>query len=788
MSKIILPWTKIIVALCALVKRLWSGKSNPSSPSHSQQPNVQKPLQPESPLPSPSTVTPDDNDTDSPSPENNVRSENPEHSDGTSNEQPVDLLPDSDHSLDESMDTTVETQPDSGRAAQTPPGPVEVEPEKSNVSLPSPSERRQWSPPKHDPHPESDKPDEDAGLKTSTREPQQKERGPLAIPGRRRRQTQRPTSGPRRSPASRPELICRKGHGGTWEIVLSADEECLLASVKLGGTRLDTADRECRVLSLNGRLAVSCQDGKKHDIPLFDDARPLIFKLRKNWTGEGRKTSGITSGHFIVIAPRTWERTGRVPVEPGCCTDTDFLAHYFHRDANAPNEHVGGFLELDVLPTATAIELVGQHAFDNSEKGDLFAGAPPNLKLPQNIVWARVGQETENGWGGENFQPSEQTLSEVLDKREGHFFLRVYDSQGKLVDSTEFRYLHDLKKICVNGRQYTQDTVLLPGSSGYPPTEVRFVGADDSTISPVMSGEDTHEAAQSGALIVPPHPASDRISCALGPDGGNVTIVLDLPRIWWQLERDQGDPAEWRDTSLVMTRQEFQKHAHANATLWLLSKRHNSIHAGFGDTVAQLYKRTMTKDRIAIPLNDFVDHRQIDQKLSDDTYFNVKCAGHLLPLIQICADPMPEIVSFSAEPATIFAGQKAVLRWATRNADQADVVIDPDIGVVDPDGSRSVQPTKTRKYTLTLAASGSGNVTKVVTVSVYSSPVAGDQPTARVRCAGRGWRNGKGFSSRELQDASLTIREAAARLIPVDRRRRSSHPTNVEQIRRTLDV
>ena len=380
--------------------------------------------------------------------------------------------------------------------------------------------------------------------------------------------------------------------------------------------------------------------------------------------------------------------------------------HYFHRDVTTQSESIDGFQECDVSPITPGIELTGQRVFDDSEQGDLFTGAVPILKASRDIEWVRVGEEAENGWKGENFELDKQSLSEVLNGREGYFlFLRIYDSQVRLLDSAEFRHLRNLGQIRVNNVQYTQDTLLIPELTGYPSTEVRFVGDDGTTISPTLLSVASHTTMHSGVLEVQPHPDADHISCTLGSGDRGVNVVLDLPRIWWRLEYDHSDLGEWRDTMLVMTRQEFHEFAHRNATMLLLSKRRKSVRVGFDNELDRLYSRINKEECITIPLDHFVDYAQIDRRLNDDAHFNVEWAGEMLPLIQISADPIPEIVSFTAVPTTIFAGHEVILQWATRNSNQVCVAIDSDIGIVEPDGSYSVWLTKTTKYTLTLGCS-----------------------------------------------------------------------------------
>ena len=547
------------------------------------------------------------------------------------------------------------------------------------------------------------------------------ESGPRQYGGRRDRQPGDPGPERRQSPISRPELVCRKiPASACWEVILIADEETQPAAAHLEGAPLDFTDGRCSVPTLTGRLTVSSQDGQEHILPLFE-GEPLIFKLPKNWAGEGRRTSGITSGHFIVIAPNAWQRTGRAPVEADGCADPAFRAHYFHRDATVSDETIGGFHEWTGSPVATGIELTGRNIYDDSDHGTLFVGDPPDLKPSPEIEWARVGEETEQGWG-KNFRPGLQSLPEVLGGREGRFFLRVYDPEVRMLDSVAFRYVHDLSRIKVNGTEYAQGTMLMPGATGYPRTEISLVGADGSTLTPELPPEAQQAIAPSGAVEVPPLPDADCITCSLGPDARGVNIVLDLPRIWWRLEDSRPDPGAWRDTPFVMTREEFRNHAYADAMLSVLSKRQSSVRAGFDDRLEQPYSRTIEDNRITIPLAHFVDHAEIDRRLSEEAHFCVEWAGEKLPLIRVSADPVPEILTFTSDPPTIVPGQEAVLRWATRNVQGVRARIDPAIGYVESTGSVRVEPAASTHFTLRLTAPDIDDVTKDVAVTVLLRP------------------------------------------------------------------
>lgn len=671
---------------------------------------------------------------------------------------------------------------------QLPPASAEVELDESSMAAPPTDADEQHAPPETGEAPKSGESDGVDEVNTGAADSRKPKRRPRQFGGRRGRQAGNPEPERQHSPSFRPELVCRRiPASACWEVILTADEECQLAAAHLEGAPLDFTDGQCRIPSLNGRLTVSSQDGQEHVLPLFE-GEPLIFKLRKNWAGEGRRTSGITSGHFIVIAPNAWQRTGHAPVEADGCADPAFRAHYFHRDATASDESVDGFREWNDSSVAAGIELTGRRIHDDSDEGELFVGDPPGLKSSPDIEWARVGEEAIDGWG-KNFRPHRQSLPEALDGRQGRFFLRAYDSEVSMLDSVAFRHLATLRQIHVNGAEYAQDTVLVPRSTGYPLTAVRFVGADGSTLSPVLPVGARQKTLPSGAIEVPPCPDADRMTCSLGSDAHGVNIVLDLPRIWWRLEDGRTDPGAWRDTPLVMTREEFRRHAHSNVTISLLSKRQASVRAGFDNELDQPYRRTTEHDRIAIPLAHFVDHAQIDRRLNDDACFNVEWAREIVPLIVISADPMPEIISFTAEPATVVLGEETVLEWITRNAGDARVAINPDAGVVETDGTYTVRPAETTRYTLTLTVLGADDISRTATVTVVSPPTTSDErPTPRVRSTGGGWRAGKGFTSSELQDAGLTVKEAADRSIPIDRRRRTSHRANVETIRSMLDA
>ena len=533
----------------------------------------------------------------------------------------------------------------------------------------------------------------------------------------------------------RPEIICRKAHGSLqWELALSADDAYQVNTVEQDSESLDLLDGVCCLSSFAGSLTIAFADGGSTRFPLFE-GKPLIFKLRKNWQGEGRKVRGIMRGHFIVIAPREWKRTGHVPVEPEGCRDADFVAHYFYRSKGGPVGDPGGFVGHDLPLVRSGFELSGVRVFDDSDEGELFVGTAPKLNPASAVVWARIGEEKKDGWKGKNFKPAKRSLAEVLNDRQGRFFVRVYDRQEKRLDSGEFRYLRDLQEIRVNGRPYTENTLLVPASTGHSPTDVQFLSSDGRIILPSLKTDGTHAAVKpNGTVVVTPHPDGDRMSCTLDSGAGSVDTIVRLPLIWWRIGQEHGESDEWRDTPPVMTRKEFRKHANADVTVQLrLPPRINSVSVGFDQELDRTYRPSKKTGDTEIGLTDFLDYSQIDQRLNDDASLNVHLGEGeaVLTLVRVSADPVPTIVSFRSKPTAVVAGETATLRWITRNAESNSVAI-AGIGPVGPIGSMSVEPTETTTFTLRLTSPGMDAVKKDVTVTVRSLPRTGRKRNRKI--------------------------------------------------------
>jgi hypothetical protein len=136
-----------------------------------------------------------------------------------------------------------------------------------------------------------------------------------------------------------------------------------------------------------------------------------------------------------------------------------------------------------------------------------------------------------------------------------------------------------------------------------------------------------------------------------------------------------------------------------------------------------LYSFTITARSMEDPLRTSNTHGELERRglISSATVVFLLMLALLIG-VWVYTRPRPvEIVDFIAEPAQITAGEKTTLHWRVRNADQ--VMIEPAVGMFDPNKTQSVQvqPSNTTTYRL-IARNRYGERTKEVVVIVQNAP------------------------------------------------------------------
>jgi hypothetical protein len=100
--------------------------------------------------------------------------------------------------------------------------------------------------------------------------------------------------------------------------------------------------------------------------------------------------------------------------------------------------------------------------------------------------------------------------------------------------------------------------------------------------------------------------------------------------------------------------------------------------------------------------------------------------------VQVTEGQAPRILSFTATPATITAGQSSTLAWRVENADAVEI---SGLGTVDANGSRAVTPATTTTYQLTARNRfGSVSASAPVTVNAGPGPGPGTNPPTITGC------------------------------------------------------
>ena len=524
---------------------------------------------------------------------------------------------------------------------------------------------------------------------------------------------------------SRPELVCRSFNPIQWELVVTIDHNPDFEEVRQNGRPLEYLDGCYRLVSYDTDVSIVYRDGRADRFPLSDD-KPLIFKFRENWEGVGRQVGRIGTGHYIVIVPVNWTRKDMPPIEQAGCTDLSFAAHYFAIGMGMSPRDGYGFIEYDMSLDPRAYEITGPRVFDDSEEGELYIEVSPNLNVSTGVVSARAGEEPENtvGWKGKNFNPNEQSLTDVLDGRQGRFFVRVYDSSYRLLDSGEFRYWRNLRDIRVNGEIYKNNTMLLPSQNGHLHAKVQFFGVSNQIILPTIDPSNKHiKVHPDGSIVVAPHPDGDLVSCLLNDGKVSIRSEIRLPRVWWCIESGRGDISTnvWFSKPITMTQQEFRIHAATGAVLKLrLPQRISSTSLGFGDIQDRKFsaKKTGFYREAEIKLRDFVDYNEIDKPRIEDVDLSVRFLDYTLPVIRISGDTTPVINFFKATPNDIIIGETVTLSWSTQCTEFNRIEIYPEIGRVNPTGNCSVPVYESMKFILTIKTIDLGDVTKEVTVNV----------------------------------------------------------------------
>lgn len=440
-------------------------------------------------------------------------------------------------------------------------------------------------------------------------------------------------------PTERASLRCRET-AGEWEIYLALPQERTVVKVTHDGDDLDylqaSSETELPLSRFAGDVVVHYQDDTADRITLLNaaDGDPLLFKMQENWEGEGKLVGNPTAGHVLAIAPLyyTGEWDADEPHYPEECVDENFEARFLFLEGTALGR-----------PAPMAIEgttLQDDADADTEYHGKLYIGAPPELQVDHQITVARIVEETGvrelNKWG-ENFNPHRQSIASVLDGREGKFSIRTYHD-GNLQESKPFRYFPALRRITLNGETHSPDNTLLPDKRAGEHREIalRFEKDDGDVLRPESVIPDEVHVADDGAVIVPPSPSIQTLTCDFP---NQASIAVAIPRVWWQLTDEDGATGGWGSETHEFSRSEFMNLTKARIEI-RTPPAIKAVEIGFGDETMNEFKAS--QGAVEFGLMGFVYYKDVFDALDKTLHLNIRVNGQTAPIARVLADEAPD--------------------------------------------------------------------------------------------------------------------------------------------------
>jgi len=547
----------------------------------------------------------------------------------------------------------------------------------------------------------------------------------------------------------KPEIVCWN-KGWKWVVGIELPKELETQSVVQNEELLeqDSTDDLCYSLKdAEGTVKVTWIGGQE-SIPLVGVARScLIFKMRKNWKGLGRLVRRPTTGYYLVVAPQEWKRdedvSGHAPVTSESVQPDGYKAHFFYREGNG--SLTIGFIttggeRIRVEAESPRFQLVGREISDASDNmGPLFGGQPPFLRALDGKRWSYVGVIVvgEEGTGRNKwrtqFAPKadaeEQMMpDEVTNRCGGWYFVRIYDHDGNLIESMDFRFMFALRDI------QKETHASLPGPFGHDSVIIRFVHQTDCKVD--VTDEDMRypveirrEKGQTTVTILP-NPDCDKTLWCLRNKNAEIRVTLLVERIWWTVGTVGVLPTSWTDRLVIVPRKDFVATSDKVLFLRLPHKRWvREIEVGFARASLRTFRVEVEKKEIDIPLRDFCDTKEIENKQDESK----------------------------------------MMIWIQHKEPEPDETV-----VVKVPADQPAIP-KQKKQQVQM---------------IFPKEEKDSPPHAIVKCPGTyqpvKLRRGKGFSRRELAEVRLTIHDAKRLHITCDEIRKTSHSWNVESLKNLM--
>jgi ribosomal protein S9 len=440
---------------------------------------------------------------------------------------------------------------------------------------------------------------------------------------------------------SKPEVVCWQRER-QWLLGIEVAEESTPAvswEVSQADTPLRSDERsDCRFLLENAFGEVLSRCGERSEVVnLGEKGRNwMLFQLSGASHNQGRRVNSPSCGSFLVVVPQGWQRdeqlAGTPVASPEAVSVDGYLGHFFDlkRDADSliafrtPEDEL-----IQIRPRGTEFALVGKLLRDaNENTGPLFGVSTPRIRCLSASGWASIrsiviGQEGRGrGKWRRSFiaapEGGDLTVPAVAEpSRDGWYFLRLYDANGDLVESLDFRLVRALREIRIVQPE------AFPCEDRHESVTVEFCHEPGFFIQPADGSArrikvDNSEDRKT-TLTIPPQSACDETRWRVGSDSRrHVDLTVLIERIWWAIGPDNAMSLDWSDELAHAVCGDFAPTS--KKAIWLLLPKPrwaDSIKVGFGAERAQPCLVNAGQREVAKPLRDFCDSREIGDRDRD---------------------------------------------------------------------------------------------------------------------------------------------------------------------------
>jgi hypothetical protein len=368
----------------------------------------------------------------------------------------------------------------------------------------------------------------------------------------------------------RPQLIAQRVTGD-WQIYIEVEHEGTeTLRVIQGEAELNEANGEepgifGPLLDLANPVRILPTGSTPIEFALTTkDRPPFVFRMVQN--GFARIVRNPSHGLNLAVVPTGWRYNAAVsgppPAEPEALGIAGYTVHYYSPDRGTALAFEG---RPELAASRSEFQFVGHQLVDAEQRmGPLFIGDPPTLQADCNGAQVRTIVLGEEGPGTGKWRDSYDLEGisnggwplpkDIRDRAIGWYFARLYDGQGDLVDSLDFRHVAGL---------HSMDVTSVRGNGAADKVSVIF--RHDESVSVYPSDSLPSELIQTPAsqrgsttFLLRRDPGVPEAQFQLRCRGRTIRVSADTDTIWWaRVDPSLQEEPRWQLKTIELTPEDF---------------------------------------------------------------------------------------------------------------------------------------------------------------------------------------------------------------------------------------